>query len=173
MTAANVTLANIQFKNAYNNNTGAASYITGNYVKIINCTFMANHADVEAAAIYLVGNDAYLFNCSFINNSAKYTGAMLIRSHNGRICDSYFEGNKAQIDYLLFTRGEFYIIECKNLFGNITVDSSGQFYREYEYNGKRIKEGMYSPYTQAVRHKDMMRKIWASCHSKFENFILG
>ena len=97
ITAVNVTLANIQFKNAFHNNTGAVSYITGDKVKIINCTFSNNHAEVEAAAIYLTGNDAYIYNCSFINNSAKYTGAILIRSHNGRICDSYFENNTAQI----------------------------------------------------------------------------
>ena len=83
------------------------------------------------------------------------------------------EGNKAQIDYLVFTRGYFYLIECKNLIGNITVDSSGQFYREYEYKGKKIKESIYSPYTQAVRHQDMMKKVWAANHSKLENFFLG
>ncbi len=83
------------------------------------------------------------------------------------------DGNKVQIDYLLFTRGYFYLIECKNLFGNITVDSNGQFYREYEYNGKKIKESIYSPYTQAVRHQNMMKKVWAENHSKLDNFIFG
>ncbi len=84
-----------------------------------------------------------------------------------------YDGNKAQIDYLLFTRGYFYLIECKNLVGNITVDSNGQFYREYEYNGKKIKESIYSPYTQAVRHQDMMKKVWSANHSKLDNFIFG
>ena len=84
-----------------------------------------------------------------------------------------YDGNKAQIDYLLFTRGYFYLIECKNLYGNITVDSTGQFYREYEYKGKKIKESIYSPYTQAVRHQDMMKKVWAANHSKLDNFIFG
>ena len=83
------------------------------------------------------------------------------------------DGNKAQIDYLLFTRGYFYLIECKNLIGNITVDSNGQFYREYEYKGKKIKESIYSPYTQAVRHQDMMKKVWSANHSKLDNFIFG
>lgn len=82
-------------------------------------------------------------------------------------------GNRTQIDYLLFTRGKFYLIECKNLFGNVTVDSNGQFYREYEYKGKKIKESMYSPYTQAVRHQDMMKKVWAANHSKLDNFLFG
>ena len=80
-------------------------------------------------------------------------------------------GNKAQIDYILFTRGYFYLIECKNLIGNITVDSNGQFYREYEYKDKMVKEAIYSPYTQAVRHQDMMKKVWAVNHNKLDNFI--
>ena len=84
-----------------------------------------------------------------------------------------YDGNKAQIDYLLFTRGYFYLVECKNLVGNITVDSNGQFYREYEYKGKKIKESIYSPYTQAVRHQDMMKKVWSANHNKLDNFIFG
>lgn len=83
------------------------------------------------------------------------------------------DGNKAQIDYLILTRGYFYLVECKNLIGNITVDSNGQFYREYEYNGKKIRESIYSPYTQAVRHQDMMKKVWSANHSKLDNFIFG
>jgi len=84
-----------------------------------------------------------------------------------------YEGNKAQIDYILFTRGYFYLIECKNLYGNIIVDSHGQFCREYEYNGKIIKEAIYSPYTQAIRHQDMLKKVWSKTHSKLDNFIFG
>lgn len=97
ITANNITLANIQFKNAFAREKGAALYITGNYVKIINCSFIDNNADIEAAAMYLVGNDAFIDNCTFINNSAQYTGAILIRSHNGCINNSYFENNTADI----------------------------------------------------------------------------
>ncbi len=82
-------------------------------------------------------------------------------------------GNKAQIDYLIFSRGYFYLIECKNLIGNITVDYTGQFFREYEYKNRKIKESIYSPFTQAVRHQDIMKKVWVSCHSKIDNFIFG
>lgn len=82
-----------------------------------------------------------------------------------------YEGNKAQIDYLLFTKGYFYIIECKNLYGNITIDNDGQFYRENNYKGKIIREAIYSPYTQAVKHQDMMKKVWSTNHSKLVNFL--
>lgn len=84
-----------------------------------------------------------------------------------------FEGNKAQIDYMIFTRGYTYLVECKNLFGNITVDQNGQFRREYEINGKKIKESIYSPYTQIIRHNDIMKKIWASGKNKLLTAILN
>ncbi len=83
------------------------------------------------------------------------------------------DGNKAQIDFLLITRGCFYLIECKNLIGNITVDSNGQFYREYNYKGRKIKESIYSPYTQAERHQEMLKKVWAANHSFLENVFIG
>lgn len=83
-----------------------------------------------------------------------------------------FEDNKVQIDYMIFTRGYTYLIECKNLFGNITVDQNGQFRREYEINGKKIKEAIYSPYTQIIRHNDVMKKIWASGKNKLLTTLL-
>ena len=69
-----------------------------------------------------------------------------------------FEDLKAQIDYIIITKG--YLVECKNLIGNITVDNKGEFKREYEIKDKKIKEGIYSPYTQAVRHKEVLKKRW-------------
>ncbi len=63
-----------------------------------------------------------------------------------------YNGLKAQIDYLIITRERVYVIECKNLIGNIEINSDGNFIRTYEINGKKIKEGMYSPITQNERH---------------------
>jgi predicted outer membrane repeat protein len=97
ITSDNITLKNIQFKNAFTNATGGALNINANNVKLINCSFIDNTAEIESGAILLVGDYAYINNCTFINNSAKYTGAVLIRSHNGCITDSYFENNTAAI----------------------------------------------------------------------------
>lgn len=77
-----------------------------------------------------------------------------------------FEDLKAQIDYVIVTKGSVYLIECKNLIGNITVDNKGQFSREFVVNGKKIKEGIYSPYTQAQRHKEIIKKRWLSKTNK-------
>ena len=77
-----------------------------------------------------------------------------------------YEDTKAQIDYIVISKGFTYLIECKNLIGNIYVDDKGQFQREYEFGNKKIKEAIYSPYTQAVRHKEILKKRWISRNSK-------
>lgn len=46
----------------------------------------------------------------------------------------------AQIDYIIITPVYTYFVECKNLLGNITVTDKGDFIREYNYNGKKIKK---------------------------------
>lgn len=74
---------------------------------------------------------------------------------------------KAQVDYIIVTKAYAYLVECKNLIGNVTVDDKGEFRREYFYGGKQIKEAIYSPYAQAQRHKDILMKLWL----KNKNFI--
>lgn len=65
----------------------------------------------------------------------------------------------AQIDYLIITNKLCLIVECKNLYGNIEVNSSGDFIRSLEYKGRVKKEGIYSPITQNRRHLEMIKKI--------------
>lgn len=75
--------------------------------------------------------------------------------------DIYLEHGdlSAQIDYLVVTRKRTYIIECKNLFGDIEIDSNGRFTRTYEYNRKKIREGIYSPITQNERHLRVLKEV--------------
>lgn len=75
--------------------------------------------------------------------------------------DLYLEHNnmQAQIDYLIITRKRIYVIECKNLIGNIEIDNSGNFIRTYELFGKKIKEGLYSPITQNERHRLVIKGL--------------
>lgn len=83
-----------------------------------------------------------------------------------------FNNSRAQIDYIIITPAYIYFIECKNLIGNISVSSNGQFVREYSYNNKIIKEAIYSPLTQAQRHIDIFKKIWNLNHNTFlDNFL--
>lgn len=63
----------------------------------------------------------------------------------------------AQIDFVLVTRKLVILIECKNLIGDIEIDSSDNFIRTYEYNKKKFREGIYSPITQNARHLDILK----------------
>ena len=70
-----------------------------------------------------------------------------------------FEDLSAQIDYMVVTRKLIFFIECKNLFGNIDIDNQGNFVRNYSWNGKTVKEGIYSPITQNQRHLEVLKQI--------------
>lgn len=65
----------------------------------------------------------------------------------------------AQIDYLVFTKKLCFVLESKNLYGNIEINNTGSFIRTTEFNGKRKKEGIYSPLTQNQRHLELMKMI--------------
>lgn len=66
-----------------------------------------------------------------------------------------YDGLTAQIDFLIVTRKRDFVIECKNLYGNITVDNAGEFIRGM---GNK-KEGIYSPITQGKRHLELIKQI--------------
>ncbi len=75
--------------------------------------------------------------------------------------DVHYEtgGLNAQIDYIVITRKLIFLIECKNLIGDITIDGTGNFIREYLLYGKKVKEGIYSPITQNKRHLDILFQL--------------
>ncbi len=75
--------------------------------------------------------------------------------------DIYLEdGNlSAQIDYIVVTRKLCFIIECKNLYGNMEITPSGAFYRIMNVGGQRKMEAMYSPITQNEHHLELLKKI--------------
>lgn len=86
--------------------------------------------------------------------------------------DIYIEtqnGLGAQIDFIVITPKLIYLIECKNLFGNLEIDSKGNFIRTIEYGGKKHKEGIYSPITQNDRHMEVLKE----CNASERNFIMG
>lgn len=75
-----------------------------------------------------------------------------------------YEGLTAQIDYLIITRKRIFVVECKNLVGNIELNSNGDFIRTFE-GGK--KEGLYSPITQNRRHMELIKKIRSESKTNF------
>lgn len=75
----------------------------------------------------------------------------------------------AQIDFIVITRKVIFIIECKNLFGDIEVNEAGDFIRTISYGGRKYREGIYSPITQNKRHLDIIKAIRMNANS---NMIL-
>ena len=83
--------------------------------------------------------------------------------------DIYLEHEdlSAQIDYLIICRKKIYVLECKNLVGDIEIDNNGQFTRRYEINGKKYKESIYSPITQNERHMNVLKEVRKASKSNF------
>ena len=75
--------------------------------------------------------------------------------------DIYLEDGdlSAQIDYLVFTKKICFVIECKNLYGDIEINSAGDFVRTIDFGGKKKKAGIYSTITQNQRHLELIKKI--------------
>ncbi len=74
--------------------------------------------------------------------------------------DLYLETSSdtsAQIDFLVITNKLIFVLECKNLFGNIEINNKGDFIRTIRYGNKYYKEGIYSPITQNERHLQVIK----------------
>lgn len=121
-----------------------------NYLAISPATIKTQiEQDIKLLQIGLYGEEAVMFE---LKNSHMPMYIM----H-----DLFFEFNglKTQIDYLIVTRNITVIIECKNLYGNITIDKFGNFTRTVQLGKNYIKKGIYSPVTQNQRHLDMIHEI--------------
>ena len=53
-----------------------------------------------------------------------------------------YEDYTAQIDFIVVTSKLIFIIECKNMYGNIEVDNKGAFTRVVEVGGRKRREGI-------------------------------
>lgn len=75
--------------------------------------------------------------------------------------DIYIEtqdGRGAQIDFIVISSKLIFLIECKNLFGNIEINSRGDFIHTIQYGNRWFKEGIYSPITQNERHLSVLKE---------------
>lgn len=79
----------------------------------------------------------------------------------------------AQIDYMVFTSKACYFIEAKNYTGNIKIDENGNFIREYNYNGKKIKKGMDSPIRQVEAQLEVFTKIALFNEDRMKELLKG
>ncbi len=74
-----------------------------------------------------------------------------------------YEDLSAQIDFLIITRKRQFVVECKNLYGDITINNTGDFVRMI---GSR-KVGIYSPVTQGIRHLELIKQIRSAERGNF------
>ena len=96
ISADNVVLNNIVFKNAVSIN-GGALYIAGRNVTLNNCSFINCSATQSGGAIYSIF-DINLNSCKFINNSASTgAGLYLINTDTTFITGSVFDNNHANL----------------------------------------------------------------------------
>ena len=102
-------------------------------------------ADIRAVSAGAAGEQKVLFE---LMNSHMPMAVL----HDLRI---EHEGLSAQIDFLVLTPQRSFVLECKNLYGDIEVNERGEFIRKTG----RGREGMYSPITQNKRHLDLIRSL--------------
>ena len=72
-----------------------------------------------------------------------------------------YKGQVAQIDFVVLTTKNIYVIECKNLIGDITITKNGEFIRNKKntYGKVVATEGMYSPIVQNERHVNILKEL--------------
>ena len=80
----------------------------------------------------------------------KHSFLPMVCLHDVRI---EYKGLVAQIDFIVITTKNIYVIECKNLMGDISINSYGEFirYKKNSYGKLIAKEGIYSPIVQNER----------------------
>lgn len=117
-------------------------------------------SDIRALKAGIVGEDRILFE---LRNSH----LPLVVIHDLHL---EFEGFTAQIDFLVLTRRRNFVLECKNLYGDISVNARGDFVRSF---GGRRREGIYSPITQNQRHLGLMKRINLSTKGAIMSALLS
>lgn len=69
--------------------------------------------------------------------------------------------DQSQMDFIILTRHCGIVLESKSLQGNITVNSDGEFTRQFVNNERKVyrKEGMYSPIRQNEIHVGVLEDL--------------
>lgn len=97
----------------------------------------------------IIGEENILFELKHSNMDMIVLHDIYIETHSGL---------GAQIDFIVITAKIIFLIECKNLVGNIEIDSNGAFIRTIFYGHTKQKEGIYSPITQSQRHYEVLKE---------------
>ena len=66
-----------------------------------------------------------------------------------------FDNKTVQIDFIIITKRSVYILESKNLNGNVDIEKDGTFTRRFG----RYKKGIKNPLTQNIEHENLINEI--------------
>lgn len=97
ITAKNIHIRNITFKNAYNENTqleelgGGAIFNLGDSIEFEYCIFENNHARNHGGAVFNNGKSVKFKDCRFESNKSKFGGAILSLNGNLTLDSCIFE----------------------------------------------------------------------------------
>ena len=167
ITAENVTLKNIVFKNGYSDGYGGAVYFTGNgnvtncnfndnkangYYSmggaiwmssgtVTDCNFANNYVSFEGGAIWMYSGT--VTNCNFSNNTAPDKGCAVSIHDEGNFTKCSFTDNKATGDYCV--GGAVYftddssgsLIDC-NFTNNTATVFGGAIYLDHSSTAKAV-----------------------------------
>lgn len=75
-------------------------------------------------------------------------------------------GHKSQLDYAVVCPGKAYVVECKNVSGQISGSSRGSSLNQTKYRGGQVveKKTMYNPVLQVEGHARTLRGILEDAH---------
>ena len=140
--------------------SGTESFID----KMKGLSSRANGKLKEKIEEQIVAAEAGLYGEKQIAYELKNSGMDLLIMH-----DLYLEKNglSAQIDFLVVARKHVFVIECKNLYGNIEIDEKGNFIRHMGSGKFYRKEGFTSPVSQNERHLNVIKEIRKELKTNF------
>jgi len=70
-----------------------------------------------------------------------------------------YDGQKAQIDFMVISTKVTLIIECKNLYGDIEVNGNGNFIRTTTFSGITKRERIENPIDQNAKHLEIIKAV--------------
>jgi len=66
---------------------------------------------------------------------------------------------KEQIDFIIITKSNVYVIESRGLYGNIKIDNNGNFSRSYKIDNKDYLDKISSPIIKSNKHLELLKLI--------------
>ena len=84
-----------------------------------------------------------------------------------------YEEMTAQIDFVVVTTHHCYFIECKNYYGNISIDEFGNFVLKTKTGKRTQRKGISSPISQADAQLELFTKLCLEYPEKTKEMLRG